>query len=68
MNKKRRSLLPAMALVLLLVLQSSINTISAQGPGGPQRPSLPHIPIKGDTTHTLSRHFTQSSAAKNFCE
>jgi hypothetical protein len=64
MNRKRRSLLPAMAFVVLLVLQSSVNTVSAQGPGGPQRQSLPPIPIKGDTTHTLSRHFTQASAAK----
>jgi hypothetical protein len=64
MNRKRRSLLPAMAFVVLLVLQPGVNTVSAQGPGGQQRPSLPPIPIKGDTTHTLSRHFTQASAAK----
>jgi len=63
MNRKRRSLLPAMAFVVLLVLQWSVNTLSAQGPGG-QRPPLPPIPLKGDTAHTLSRHFTQASAAK----
>lgn len=63
MNRKRRPLLPAMAFVVSLVLQSGVITISAQPPGG-QRPSLPPIPIKGDTTHTLSRYFTPASAAK----
>jgi hypothetical protein len=52
-----------MAFVVLLVLQSGVITVSAQPPGG-QRPSLPPIPIKGDTTHTLSRYFTPASAAK----
>ena len=69
MNRKRRSLLPAMAFVVLLVLQSVVSTVSAQppaqAPGGPPRgPQLPPIPVKGDTTHTLSRHFTPASGAK----
>ena len=63
MNRKRRSLSPAMVFVVLLVLQSGVITVSAQPPGG-QRPSLPPIPIKGDTTHTLSKHFTPASATK----
>ena len=29
-----------------------------------QDQSLPPIPIKGDTTHTLSKHFTPASTAK----
>ena len=64
MNRKDTSLLPAMAFVLLLGLQSWVNTVLAQAPGQPQRPSLPPIPIKGDTTHTLSRYFTQAGSAK----
>ena len=65
MNRKRRSLLPAMAFVVLLVLQSSVNTVSGQAPPPQQqRPSLPPIPIKGDTTHTLSKHFTPASGVK----
>ena len=64
MNRKRRSLLPAMAFVVLFGLQSAISTVAAQGPPQQQRPSLPPIPIKGDTTHTLSIHFTPASAAK----
>jgi len=64
MNRKRRSLLPAMAFVVLFGLQSAISTVAAQGPPQQQRPSLPPIPIKGDTTHTLSKHFVLASAAK----
>eukprot|EP01041_Mallomonas_annulata_P033508 gene33508-56143_t len=43
-------------------LQISGLTVFAQGPGQRQAPSLPPIPIKGDTTHTLTTHFTLSSA------
>lgn len=66
MNRIRRPLLPAMAFVVLLGLQSGVNIVSAQAPAQQQRPApqLPPIPIKGDTTHTLSRHFTLASAAK----
>src|SRR4026207_1075866 len=64
MNRKRRSFLPAMAFVVLLGLQLIVITPSAQPPGQGQRPSLPPIPIKGDTTHTLSRYFIPASGAK----
>lgn len=64
MNRKRRSLLPVMAFVVLFGLQSAISTVAAQGPPQQQRPSLPPIPVKGDTTHTLSKHFVLASAAK----
>src|ERR1043165_3063414 len=64
MNRKRRPLLPYMAFVVLLILQSIAIAVSAQAPTQPQRPSLPPIPIKGDTTHTLSRHFILASCAK----
>ncbi|MBO9681237.1 MAG: hypothetical protein J7502_00970 [Flavisolibacter sp.] len=62
MNRKRTLFLPAMALIILLGLQSGVNTALAQPPG--QRPSLPPIPITSDTTHTLTRHFVPASAAK----
>jgi hypothetical protein len=63
MNRKCTRLLPAMALVLLLGLQFCLNTVSAQAPGQ-QRPALPSIPITSDTTHSLTRYFIQTSAAK----
>jgi hypothetical protein len=67
MNRKRRRLLPAVTFVVLLGLQPCVNTLSAQAPAQqPQRPpqQLPPIPIKGDTTHTLSKHFALASGAK----
>jgi len=64
MKKKHDYFLPALAFVVLSILQvGSINAFG-QGPGPGQRPSLPPIPIKGDTTHTLSKHFTVASAVK----
>lgn len=65
MNRKRTPLLSAMTFVVLLVLQSGYTAASAQAPAQqPRRSQLPPIPAKGDTTHTLSRHFTQASTAK----
>jgi hypothetical protein len=69
MNRKRRLLLPAIAFVVLLGVQSSVSTLSAQpptqqAPGGPPRQNLPPIPITTDTTHTLTTHFVPASAAK----
>ena len=64
MDRKHKSLLPTIAFVILLVLQPGVITLLAQAPGGQQRPSLPPIPIAGDTTHTLSRHFTPATATK----
>lgn len=64
MNKKHKSLLAAIAFVVLTVLQLAPINVFAQAPGQPPRPSLPPIPIKGDTTHTLTKHFVVASAAK----
>src|SRR5436190_5986707 len=64
MNRKHKSLLSAMAFVVLSALQVGTSIAFGQPPGQGQRPSLPPIPIKGDTTHTLSRYFTPASAAK----
>lgn len=64
MNRKKSSLLPAMTFVILSLIQLSAIHTFAQAPGQPPRPSLPPIPIKGDTTHTLTKHFIVASAAK----
>jgi hypothetical protein len=64
MNRKHKSFLPAMAFVFLSLLQVNTINVFGQAPGQPPRPSLPPIPIKGDTTHTLSKHFIAASAAK----
>ncbi|MFN8349179.1 MAG: acetylxylan esterase [Spirosomataceae bacterium] len=62
MNSKRNPSLSVITFVVLSGLHLSSLTALAQGPG--QRIPLPPIPIKGDTTHTLSKHFTPASAAK----
>ncbi|TMI86423.1 MAG: acetylxylan esterase [Bacteroidetes bacterium] len=64
MNRKHKSLLSAMAFVVLSALQVGTSIAFGQPPGQGQRASLPPIPIKGDTTHTLSRYFTPASSAK----
>ena len=64
MNRKCRSLLPAIAFAVLSGLQLGAINALAQPPGQGQRPPLPPIPIKGDTTHTLSKHFTPASNVK----
>lgn len=64
MNRKRKPLLPVITLVVLSALQLVALTAYAQGPGPGQRPPLPPIPLKSDTTHTLSKHFTLASSAK----
>jgi hypothetical protein len=61
MNRKYTSLLRAMTVVTLVALQL---TVLAQAPPQQQRPSLPPIPPKGDTTHTLSKHFAPASSIK----
>ncbi|WP_240543694.1 acetylxylan esterase [Spirosoma foliorum] len=64
MNRKYNYVLPFISFIVLLGLQLSGFTAFAQGPGPGQRIPLPPIPIKGDTTHTLSKHFTTASAAQ----
>lgn len=64
MSKKRNSLLPAIAFAVLSGLQVSGLSAFAQGSGPGERPPLPPIPLKSDTTHTLTKHFTPASAAK----
>ena len=64
MNRKRTPLLRATAFAALIALQLANIHSSAQGPGQPPRQNLPPIPLNSDTTHDLSRHFTQASRAK----
>lgn len=66
MYRKYKCLLPVMAFAVLSLLQLAAINAFAQTPVPGQRPapSLPPIPIKGDTTHTLSKHFITASAAK----
>src|SRR5687768_16692861 len=64
MNRKNKSLLPAMAFVILSGLLADANTALGQGPGQRPRVVLPPIPVKGDTTHTLTKHFTVASNTK----
>ncbi|SOD82395.1 acetylxylan esterase [Spirosoma fluviale] len=64
MYRKCKPLLPIIAFVVLSALQPGGLTAFAQGPGPGQRIPLPPIPVKGDTTHTLSKHFTTAATAK----
>ena len=64
MNRKRRFSLPALSFAALTVIQLVATNALGQPPGQGQRPSLPPIPIKGDTTHTLAKHFTPASNVK----
>lgn len=65
MHSTHRSRLPIMAFIVLTIgLHAIAFTTAAQPPGPGQRPSLPLIPIKGDTTHTLTANFTIASGTK----
>jgi hypothetical protein len=64
MNGKHRSLLQAIAFVVLSGFQVGAITAFGQSPGQGQRQALPPIPIESDTTHTLSKHFMPASNIK----
>lgn len=64
MNRKEKVLLPIMTLVVLSTLFLNAYTASGQPPGQRPRPNLPPIPVKGDTTHTLTKHFISVSKEK----
>ena len=63
MNTKYKSLLSTMTVLILFGLLLDANSAWSQPPGGRPRPVLPPIPIKGDTTHTLSKHFILASSS-----
>lgn len=58
MKTKNKTLWLASALLFLSGVLIDTNKVFGQGP---PRPSLPPIPIKGDTTHTLTRYFAPAS-------
>jgi hypothetical protein len=64
MNRKNKSLWSAMAVVVLSGLLLDAKPVLGQAPGQRPRVVLPPIPAKGDTTHTLTAHFTVNSNAK----
>src|SRR5476651_551954 len=64
MNRRYKFLLQAIAFVVVSGLQVGAINAFGQAPGQGQRPSLPPIPIKSDTTHMLSKYFTPSSKVK----
>lgn len=61
MNTKNSRLLPVMTLAILSALLLDVDRASCQPPGDRPRPALPPIPVKGDTTHTITKHFTLAS-------
>ncbi len=63
MKKLRYSLHQVLTFVILFTLQTLINMAKGQPPGF-QRPPLPAIAIKGDTTHSLNRHFSSVTSLK----
>ena len=64
MNRKQKFPLPVLAFVVLVALLVDANTAFGQAPAQRPRPVLPTIPLKGDTTHTLTKHFTVASKEK----
>lgn len=72
MHRKQKTLLPIKTYFIVSALLLGSMSMLAQGPGpggpggpgGPARRPLPPIPIKGDTTHTLSTHFIPATALK----
>ncbi len=61
MNRKNKFLWTATVFLFFSIVQAGSNNIFGQPPGQGQRPALPPIPISGDTTHTLSIHFTPAT-------
>ncbi len=63
MKRIQKLLFPFLSLSILFSGQTLIYQATAQPPGQ-QRAPLPPIPIKGDTTHTLTRHFKLATNTK----
>jgi hypothetical protein len=63
MKKLMYAFYSAFSILILLSTQIFNNQAIAQ-PTGPPRTPLPPIPIKGDTTHALTRHFRMATKTK----
>jgi len=69
MNKKHKSFLPAIVLVVLLgLLTGTINVLAQNPASGPPpgmgpRPPI-YVPIQSDTTHTLNSYFTPATSSQ----
>jgi hypothetical protein len=63
MKKIRNSILSIFSFVLCFGVPTFVSKVIAQPPGQ-QRAPLPPIPIKGDTTHALTRHFKLATNTK----
>ena len=63
MKKLRNSILISLSFVIYTGVQTFVSKVLAQPPGQ-QRAALPPIPIKGDTTHDLTRHFKLATKTK----
>lgn len=63
MNEKRKTFQLALSMLVGFYLQILVHSVVGQ-PTGMQRPPLPPIPIKDDTTHALTRHFIASTNLK----
>ena len=61
MDRNYKTLYSTLVVLFFCGLQTVVPTLAAQAPGPPPRAPLPPIPVKGDTTHTLSRHFNFST-------
>ena len=61
MSKKNRPLLPVLVIIITMSGMTVFTTAFGQPPGTRPRTVLPPIPPKGDTTHTLTKHFIQAS-------
>jgi hypothetical protein len=64
MNRKDSSLLLAIAFIVLSGCLVHAHTAFGQSPGQRPRVVLPPIPPKGDTTHTLTKHFAVASTVR----
>lgn len=60
MNRRKK----ALVFLILSGLLVNVNNVLAQNPGERPRPVLPVIPVKDDTTHTLSKNFKPASSEK----
>jgi hypothetical protein len=61
MNGKMKLLMNVFVVVVMSASLATSHNAAGQAPGQRPRPVLPPIPIKGDTTHTLTKYFDSAS-------